>query len=201
MAICLIGTQIWKREKGWRIASGVVLVGVLLYSMPVMARQAYRTLYSPGMEMQIREEFLKSREDPNLLFIDNDSVFWILHKLPASPIEAAKIKKEGLAYHLKNHSFSNIYVFQSVLVNDQTGALSIDPVDDLGPDFELEPVFEKKVQTLLFARISRVTAIKTDGQTVATAVRTITPVQERRTPEELDRARALYLEHWVKQLP
>jgi hypothetical protein len=201
MAICLIGTQIWKREKGWRIASGVVLVGVLLYSLPVMARQAYRTLYSPGMEMQIREDFLKSCEDRNLLFLDNDSVFWILHKLPASPIEAAKIKKEGLVYHLKNHSFSDIFVFQSILVDDRTGALSVDPVDDLGPDFELEPVLEKKVQTLLFARISRLTAIKTDGQAVATAVRTITPVKDHRTVEELDRARALYLENWVKQLP
>lgn len=200
MAFCLIGTQLWKSERGWRIASGLVFAGVLLYSMPVMARQAYRTLYSPSVEMEIRADFLKSTDDRDFLFIDNDSIFWILNKLPASPIEAAKIKKDGLVYHLRNRSFSEMYVFQSVLIDDQTGKPSIDPADDLGPDFELEPVVEKKVQSLLFARISRVKAIKTgDEKTVAT--RTIEPLKDRRTAEELERARALYLEHWVKQLP
>lgn len=201
MAICVVGAQMWRGDRGWRVAASVAVGGLLLHGMPVMARQAYRTLYSPGVEMQVREEFLATLQDRNVLFIDNDSVFWILRKMAASPVEASKIKKDGLIYHLRNHSFASMYVFQSVLVDDRTGEMTIDPADDLGPDFELEPVFQKKVQTLLFARISRVTAIRADGETAAVATRVIEPVAERRTVQELERARTVYLENWVKQLP
>jgi Dolichyl-phosphate-mannose-protein mannosyltransferase len=201
VAICVVGTMLWKREQGWRVVSGVVLAGVLVHSMPVMARQAYRTLYSPGMEMEIRKEFLDACEDRNLLFIDNDSIFWILNKISSSPVEAAKIKREGVAYHLRNHSFKAIYVFQSILVDGETGSMRVDPADDLGPGFELVPVVEKKVQTLLFARISRLKSITLDGKTTVVERQAVEPLRESRTVDELEKARTRYLEHWVKQLP
>jgi hypothetical protein len=86
-------------------------------------------------------------------------------------------------------------------VDDRTGKRSVDPADDLGPDFELEPVWEKKVQTLLFARISRVTAIKEGGKVAARAEPWVTPLEEKRSPNELEEARTLYLQNWIKQLP
>ncbi len=201
IAIIVTGKQLFVSARGWKIASLFALGGILFHSLPVMAKQAYRTSYSPGVEMQIRSEFLNGLLDKNLLFLDNDSFFWITHKISASPVKEAQMRKEGLAYHLRNRSFTEIYVFQSILVDDKTGSFSIDPVDDLGADFELEPVLERKVQTLLFARISRVKAIKDGKSILGQASRLVTPVTERRTTEELDGARALYLENWIKKLP
>ena len=201
VSVVAVGMQLIKSDTGWKVVSLFVLGGILFHSLPVLSKQAYRTLYSPGVEMQIRQDFLAKQEDKNLLFVDNDSYFWILNKVPASPVEQVKLRKEGLAYHLKNRSFREMYVFQSVKVNDATGELTVDPADDLGPDFELEPVLEKRVQTLLFARISRIKGIREGGRVVAERHALVPLLHESRTTEELEHARAQYMEKWLKELP
>lgn len=202
LAVVVIGTLTIKQDRGWKIVALVVLGGVIVHGLPSMAKQAYRSGYAPGVEMQIRADFLNELSDRNVLFLDNDSFFWILQKIPASPITQAQVRKEGLVFHLMNRSFREMYVFQSVLVDHDTGVLTVDPADDLGAEFELELVMERRVQTLLFARISRITAIKTEeGVTLAQPRRLIEPLSEQRTPEELEQARVLYIENWIKQLP
>lgn len=201
LAVLVVGAKLTLSARGWKVAAVAVCAGILFHSLPVMARQAYRTSYSPGVEYRIRQDFLDSLPDRNVLFFDNDSFFWILHHIPASPVGQAKLRRDGIVYHLRNHSFQAMYVFQSILVDDKTGKRSVDPADDLGPDFELEPVWENKVQTLLFARISRVTAIKENGKVAARADPWVTPLEEKRSPEELEKARTLYLQNWIKQLP
>lgn len=201
MAIIVTGARLFRSPRGWQMVGLMVVAGIFFQSIPVLAKQAYRTSYSPGVEMQIRADFLRQQTDPNLLFLDNDAFFWITHKIPASPIKQAQLRKEGLVYHLRNHSFQDMYVFQSIKVDDQTGIRSIDPEDDLGPDFVLEPVLERRVQTLLFVRISRVKAIKQQGEVVAQASKFVQPLEERRTVEELNKNRAIYLENWIKKLP
>jgi len=190
-----------KTATGWRWAAGVATLGLLAISLPILSRQAYRTIYSPGMEMLMRQDFLARQEDRNLLFIDNDPFFWILEKIPASPVLQAQLRKEALVYHLRNHSFREMYVVQQIKVNDRTGERSVERFDDLGPDFELETVWERRVQTLLFARISRIKAIKEKGVTQAEAGVMVPVLQETRNRAELDEARALYMENWLKQLP
>lgn len=200
VSIVLVCAQVFKSDRGWKITVGFLALGILFHSLPVLARQAYRSYYSPGVEMQMRRDFIAKQTDKNLLFVDNDATFWILNKIPASSVMEASARKEALAYHLKNRSFQEIYVFQSVLVNDTDGSLEVDPADDLGEGFELETVFERRVQTLLFARISRVQSINEGGR-ITTARRFVEPTGDRRTSEELGAARALYLENWIKQLP
>jgi hypothetical protein len=201
LAIVVVVGRMCAREKVTRVLTLVAAGGFLFHSLPVMAKRAYAYDYAPGVEMELRREFLARLPERDFLFIDNDSVFWITQKVPASPIAQIQARKDGISYHLRNHSFSQIYVFQSVLVDDQTGNRRIDPEDDLGPDFELETVWERRVQALLFARISRVTAIRHEGAEVARATAAVPAAVERRTTEELEKARTLYLENWIKKLP
>ena len=201
LSVVLIGSLMFKVTRGWKVACLVVLGGFLFNGLPVLARQAYRTIYPPGVEMQMRDDFLKLLADRNVLVIDNDSFFWILQKIPATPALQAQGRKDALIYHLRNHSFQGMYVVQSVLVNDQTGALSVDPTDEVGPDFVLETVVERRVQTLLFQRISRIVAIKQGGETVVRESKVVDTVTARPTPEEQERNRVLYMENWIKQLP
>ena len=201
VAIILIGSRIFRSAKGWQIAALVVLGGIFFQSIPVMAKQGYRTSYSPDVAMQIRADFLSRQTDRNILFIDNDSLFWITHKIPASPVKQAQFRKEGFAYHMRNHSFQDIYVFQSIRTDDKTGARGVDPEDDLGADFVLEPVFERRLQTLHFARISRLTSIKDHDEVLARASSFVVPLNERLTIEQMEKNRAIYLENWIKQLP
>lgn len=201
VATLVMGARLLRSARAWKAVVLVVVGGMLFHSMPVMARQAYRTTYSPGVEYQLRQDFLSTLADRNVLLIDNDAHFWILHHICASPAKNLDKRKEGLIYHLRNHSFQAVYVFQSILVDEQTGKRSVDPEDDIGPDFELETVWEKKVRTLLFARISRITAIKREGQIAAQAEPFVNVSKEKRTPEEFEKARVRYIENWIKQLP
>ncbi len=201
LAAVLGGGMFFKTARGWQVLALIVAAGWLVQGLPVLARQAYRTNYSPGVEMQIRSAFLQDLSDRNVLFVDNDSYFWILHKIPASPVKKVVSVKDGLAFHLRNHSFQGIYVFQSVLVDPATGAQTIDPADDLGPDFELVTVSEKRVQPLLFARIARVTAVKSGDAVLARETRFVEVREQTLTEDEVQKNRALYMENWLKQLP
>jgi hypothetical protein len=187
--------------RGWQLAVAGALAALVFQALPMMAQRAYEWDYTPGIEMAWRAEFLKKFPQRDYLFIDQDSTFWITQRMPATPIKQAAERKEGLAYHLRNHSFSAIYVFQRFTVNPDTGALTIDAADDVGSDFELEPVLEKRIATLHLARISRVTAIRDKGAVVARAGLAPIATGPARTAEELEKAKAQYLEKWIKQLP
>jgi len=196
-----VGASLFKTSKGWRVAAGVVLISVFCHGIPTIAKQAYRMNYNPGVEMQMRADFLNSLTDQKILFIDNDNIFWLLHKVSSSPVKTSMQRKESLAFLLKNHGFRDMYVFQSVLVNDVTGAKSVDPADDLGPDFGLETVWEERVRTLLFARISRITSITDDsGKTVQSPV-FVDAIEMKRSAAELEKARGEYMQKWISQLP
>lgn len=200
-AVLLAGSQWLKSPRGWVAGCWLAGLAFLVQGLPTLARQGYRTSYSPGVEMEFRAAFLERFAERNLLFIDNDSFFWITRRIASSPVAQSKERKESLIYHLRNRSFSDMYVFQSYLVDDATGEQRVAPEDDLGPDFELETVWERRIQTLLFARISRVKAIREGGEVAASAVPFVTPAQEARTAEQLDENRSAYLETWIKQLP
>jgi hypothetical protein len=201
IAIVTVGASVLRSVRGWQLAVAGALAALVFQALPMMAQRAYEWDYTPGIEMAWRAEFLKKFPQRDYLFIDQDSTFWITQRMPATPIKQAAERKEGLAYHLRNHSFSAIYVFQRFTVNPDTGALTIDAADDVGSDFELEPVLEKRIATLHLARISRVTAIRDKGAVVARAGLAPIATGPARTAEELEKAKAQYLEKWIKQLP
>ncbi len=202
IAIVAVGASLVRSVLVWKIACGVALAGMVVYSLPTMTRGAYAAEYTPSVEMAWRTEFLKRFPDRDYLFIDNDSVFWITHRVPASPALVAQNRLEGLAYHLRNHSFSAMYVMQHFKINPDTGERMLEPKDDIGPGFELEPLWERRIQTLFIGRISRIKAIRKDGKVVADAGLAVTiPGGPTRSEAEWDAARKAFVEKWLKQLP
>ena len=71
--------------------------------------------------------------------------------------------------------------------------------DDLGPAYVLEPVVEERLQLLTLSRISRVKEIKSGDVTLSTPDEATHPVPEDRA--EIEKAREIYLQSFVKQLP
>lgn len=203
VAIVAAGRELLRSVRGWHALSFVALAGLVAYSLPVMSRRAYAQIYSPAIEMEWRQEFLKRYPDRDYLFIDNDAVFWIAHEISATPTRQARERKPGLIYHLRNHSFSAMYVFQRYRVDPENGQAKLDSAYDLGPDFELETVWERRIQTLLIGRISRITAIRENGEVAAraTAILPIVPSDSPKTDAELEKAKKEFVENWVKQLP
>lgn len=201
VAIAAAGRQLVRQRRGWQVLGVAALAALVCHSLPVMSRRAYAATYSPAVEMEWRGEFLQRYPERDYLFLDNDSAFWVAHRVAATPITQAQLRKTGLAFHLRNHSFSAVYVFQRYHIDPETGRGQLDPADDLGGDFELEPVWERRIQTLEFARISRVVAIG-DGDEKAVQTPWVTPSEGApKNEEELAKVKKDYVENWVKQLP
>jgi len=70
--------------------------------------------------------------------------------------------------------------------------------DDLGPDYQLETVWERRFTPLTLSRISRVVSIR-EGPTTP-PVRRAAPL-EKLTPAEREKVRQDYLDNFIKRLP
>jgi hypothetical protein len=189
-------------EWRWKAATGVAAIALFAWSLPVMAKNAYGRTYTPGLAYAWREQFLSRIADRQVLVIDRDSQFWITQKVTATPVAMAQMRKEGIAYHLRNRSFSEIFVFQSFKFDEETGVEAVYPEDKLSDDFELEPVAQLKLAVSHVARISRVKAIREGGKVVAENgwPKEVRPAIEM-TPGQSEAARQAYLNNWLKQLP
>lgn len=205
VAIAAVGASVLRSARGWKIGSAIALVGLVVYSLPAMSRRAYGATYSPAAEMEWRTEFLHRFPQHDYLFIDNDSTFWIVHHIPATPAEQARKREDGLIYLLRNDAFSAMYVMQHFRIDPETGARKLEPSDDIGPDFELQPVWERRIETLFIGRISRIVAIHQRGKVVARAGLAVTPhriaAPPIRSDAQWEKAKQAYLDNWFKQLP
>jgi hypothetical protein len=181
-----------------RTLLGVVLLGILAQGVPSMAAHAYNQEYLAGLETAWRRQFVADQPRKDYLVIDNDSILWLVHEVSATTVEVAKQRRVDLAFFIRTHTFSNIYVFQRYLIDAGTGKLTVREGDDLGPDFVLEPVRSERLLTLTQTRISRLVAIR-DG----------TGIISRQEPDivvpadkaQIDKERGAYLENFLKRLP
>jgi len=83
-------------------------------------------------------------------------------------------------------------------VDAATGHLNLPREDDLGPDYHLETVWERRFTPLTVSRISRVLAID-DGPPHLPPAVVSTPVK--RSAAEAEKIRQEYLNNFIKHLP
>jgi hypothetical protein len=100
---------------------------------------------------------------------------------------------------MRNRTFSAVYVFQRLNIDAGTGEKKLREGDDLGSAFVLEPVIEQRLQLLTLARISRVAEIR-EGDAPVSAPAPTLPVKPK-SRAEIEKARQLFLESYMKQLP
>ena len=177
----------------------VVGIGLLARSVPSMAAHAYSQEYLPGRETAWRRAFIAAQPRSDYLMIDNDATLWVTHLVSATPTVVATKRINDLAFHMRNRTFSAVYVFQRLNVDAETGRQTLREGDDLGPAFVLEPVVEQRLQLLTVSRISRVTEIRSGGETVsAPSASAPAPFKDRAAVEK---ARREFLETYMKKLP
>jgi len=177
---------------------GVTVLGILAQGVPSMAAHAYNQEYLAGLETAWRRDFIRSQPTNDYLVIDNDSILWIAHKVTATTVGAAISRRVDLAFFMRTHSFSDIFVFQRYDVDPDTGKMKLRDGDDLGPDYVLETVRAERLQTLTQTRISRLLEIR-DGKKVISNAE-----PDREVPKDkaaIDKAREAYLENFLRRLP
>jgi hypothetical protein len=177
---------------------GIAVLGVIAFGIPSMSEHAYNQEYLAGLETQWRRQFVADHPMKDYLVIDNDSILWIADQVSATTIDSARARKEDLEYLMKTHTYSAVFVFQTFLVDPKTGKLTIRDGDDLGPDFVLEPVRSERLVTLTQTRISRLVEITKGGKDVTEAPPDHAMPTDR---AEIEKARAAYIENFLRRLP
>ena len=197
IAVVTVTAELRAKTRVWCGLAGLIGISMFAFSIPAMARHDYTLEYYAGREMEWRREFIAAHPEKDYLFIDNDSIIWITHLISATPVKQALDHKGNIIFNFHNHIFSAIYVFQRYSVDPATGLLSLPKDDDLGPDYTLEKVWERRFTPLSVSRISRVVAIAA-GPTAAPKV---APAATKHSPEELEKIRGQYLDNFIKHLP
>ncbi|HWA27707.1 MAG TPA: glycosyltransferase family 39 protein [Lacunisphaera sp.] len=173
-------------------------IGYFAYSLPTMARHDYSMDYYVGREMAWRREFMAAHPEKDYLVIDPEALGWITHLVSATPVQQALARKDLILFNFQNRTFSAFYVFQRLTVDAATGALSVQKDYDLGPDFQLEPYWERRFTPLTVSRISRLVAIKGGELTPPSPA---APSLEKMSAAEREKARQAFFEQLIKRLP
>jgi len=182
-----------------RVLLGIATIGLVARSVPSMAAHAYSQEYLPGRETAWRRQFMAVQPHPDYLMIDNDATLWVTHLVSSTPTVVAVKRRVDIAFHMRNRTFSGVYVFQRFNIDPGTGRMTLRDGDDLGPAFVLAPVVEERLQLLTLSRISRVTEIKSGDAAISTPDPADHVVPKSRA--EIENARKLYLDSFMKQLP
>lgn len=199
IAIVTAAAEMSWRGRTWRILAVFTGAGTFAYSLPAMARHDYSLDYYVGREMEWRREFIATHPERDYLFIDQDSIMWLTHQVSATPIKQAVDHKDRIVFNARNRIFSAIYVFQRYRVDVKDGGRLWLPVDDdLGPDYQLETVWERRFTPETVSRISRVVSIREGPTTPPVAS---PPPLEGLTPAEQEKIREQFLDRFIKRLP
>lgn len=183
-----------------RALLGVAVLGLVASGVPSMASHAYSQEYVVGRETAWRRQFIAEHPRRDYLVIDNDSILWITHLVSSTPVATARGKRRpDLIFHMRNRTFSDVYVFQRYDIDPDTGRLTLREGDDLGPDFVLETVREERLRTLMLSRLSRVKEIRSGAETLTAPDPATHVVSKSRA--EIERARAEYLQNFLQKLP
>ena len=197
IAVLAVLTQ-FPRPPVVRTLLAIAVLGILAQGVPSMAAHAYNQEYLAGLETAWRRQFIADQPRKDYLVIDKDSILWITHEVTATTSFAARERRPDLVFFMRNHAFSNIFVFQGYTIDPDTGKMTVRPDDALPPDYILEPVRAERLMTLTQTRISRLVEIR-DGDKVLTK-----PEPDRVLPkdkDEIEKARQAYLENFFKRLP
>jgi hypothetical protein len=182
-----------------RTLLAIAAAGLIMRSVPSMAAHAYSQEYLPGRETAWRRAFMAAQPHPDYLMIDNDSTLWVTHRVSATPTVGAVKRREDIAFHMRNRTFSDVFVFQRFNINPDTSELTLRKGDELSPDFVLETVAEERLQLLTLSRISRVKEICSGHSSISTP-----PPVEPASPkarEEIEQGRKLFMESFIRKLP
>jgi hypothetical protein len=197
LAVMYVLTQFPKPAVA-RTLIAVAALGVITQGVPSMAAHAYNQEYLAGLETAWRRGFIAEQPNKDYLMIDNDSILWVAHEVSATPVSSATTRRDAIVFFMKNHTFSNIYVFQRYTIDAETGKMTIRDGDDLGPDYVLQTVKEERLALLTLTRISRVVEIRDGGKLLTK------PEPDKTVPKsaaEIEKIRQAYFENFLRQLP
>jgi hypothetical protein len=164
LAVCggLLGARLAGRRSA--VLALLAAVGLSFYQFSVPASAQHRFTDShPSLRKALWSlDFLTSLPLGDYLVLAYYPQIYILHRIPAGPLNAAPYRAAQLAFHLDGGSFDEVLVVQELTLDPASGAGIFPEGQDLGTQFETETLAEKVFLPYTLGRISRITRIEPD---------------------------------------
>ncbi len=156
-AAASVPARSWRARVGWIAAGGATLA--YLWS-GIVANEQHSRRNTLAQELAWECRFVEARPPGERLVITNKSSLpWMLHRISAVGLDAARRRVDALRYQLGHDNFCELLVTQEYRPTSAVGEFQLDPVDRLPDWFVLEPIAEKRFGAHL-DRISRLVEIK-----------------------------------------
>jgi hypothetical protein len=153
-----------KTSLSWGVLLSLPALWALLAAIPISTHAETTTTYGSYREVKWQMEFIKQHRDQNCLFVLPSSLPAIVEREPSVPIEIIRERAEGLAFHMKEGTYLNVYVFQRFEFHPAIGESVVHKNSALPPEFVLETIEERMTQPLYKFRLSRVVDIDLSKQ-------------------------------------
>lgn len=152
----------WPATRWALLGTGAAL---LVLGLPAMAQRLYTEQNPVMQELDWERGVVASSSGRRVLMITNKSTIpWVLWRVPAIINGVARQRAEQLAWHLREHTFDEVFVAQGLRPTTPEGKFGIDPDDILPPNYRLVMVAEKRFGGRM-ARVSRLVAVTPEAET------------------------------------
>lgn len=151
-----LGTIVWA---GWMLTIGA----------PVFARRIYTEHNLVMHEVHWELEEVTAQPGPLLVITNKATMPFLLHRIPAINVSAARTRGAQIAWHLEQGTFQNVVVAQVLRPTSAAGDLGVDPEDELPENFRLAPMTRKRfgarwIQLSRLVRVDQPAIVTVTGQ-------------------------------------
>lgn len=158
-----------RRIPAVRLATMAVAGWMLVVGAPVYAQRLYTRSNLVMHEVHWELEQLTARKGPCLVITSKATMPFLLHRIPAINISAARARGPQIAWHQEQGTFHDIIVAQVLRPTSAAGELGVDPDDELPRHFRLEAITRKRfgarwIQLSRLVRIEPDTTVTVMGQ-------------------------------------
>ncbi len=160
-----------ERLARWSVAGALlVYLGVHL---PVNQRLTELNTVETALGLE-RELLAKRGEGNRLIATDKSPLAWFIQGSSSTTVRRLEMRREGVEFHLRQGTFDEIIVTQTLRPLGAEGGFAVMPDDRLPPEFVLEPLAEWRIGARL-QRVSRLREIKVDASDAARVSSSLVP--------------------------
>ncbi len=158
-----------KRVPGVQLGMAVIIGWMLMVGAPVYARRLYTENNLVMHELDWEIDQITARKYPLLVITSKASMPFLLRRIPAITMTAARARGAQIEWHMQQGTFHEVVVAQVLRPTTAAGDLGVDPDDELPQNFRLEPMTRKRfgarwIQLSRLVRVEPSATITVTGQ-------------------------------------
>jgi len=158
-----------KRVPGVQIGTAIFMGWMLMVGAPAYARRLYTENNLVMHELDWELDYITARKHPLLVITSKATMPFLLNRVPAITMTAARARGIQIQWHLQQGTFHEVVVAQVLRPTSAAGDLGVDPEDELPQNFRLEPITRKRfggrwIQLSRLVRVDPAAVVTVTGQ-------------------------------------